>query len=422
MNKDIKEKAEYCLNCKTKPCSKNGCPLNNDIPGFIEKIIKNNFNEAYKILRKTTVMPSICGRICPHYKQCMGACIRGIKDTPVKIDELETTIGDWALENNKKNSSEYFIEKFNEDIGCENNRKKIAIIGGGPAGITSAVFLSRKGHNVTIFEKNSYLGGLLVHGIPEFRLPKDIVRKTIENLFIENNIHVKYNFKLDNQKQLKELEKIYDNIILAIGANKSVDLKVTGEQLNGVLGGNELLEYNLHPQYEEKTVLIIGGGNVAMDVARSVKRLGAKKVIVVYRRDRTQMPAEQKEIDDAIKDGVEFLFKHNITKIIGKEIVEKVELIRTKLIQNEGEKRLSPVNIENSNYEINADYVIKAIGSKTEDYVKKLGLELNEKGLIKTSNIGLTSNPKIYAIGDLAGHIKTVAWACKSGKDVTNYI
>lgn len=409
MDNKIKEMAEYCLNCKNKPCSQKGCPLNNDIPTFIGYIKEEKYEEAYKTLTKTTVLPAICGRICPHFKQCMGSCIRGIKGNPVNIGQLETCIGDIAIENG------YKIEKQNIQS------KKIAIIGGGPSGLTAAAFLAKKGNKVTIYEKYNYLGGLLMHGIPEFRLPRDTIKESI-NKILELGIEVKYDQELGRNLKLENLEKEYDNIILAFGANVSSKMGIEGENLKGVYGGNELLEYNNNPNYEGKTVIINGGGNVAMDTARTIKRLGANKVFVVYRRSREEMPAERKEIEDAIKDGVKFLFQHNIVKIIGKEKVEKIEVIKTELVKKEGEARLTPVNIENSNYEIEADFVIMAIGSKPSNFVKKLGLELDSKGKIKVNEQGQTSNKKIYAIGDLAGNISTVAWAAKSGRDVAEVI
>lgn len=405
----IKEKSEYCLNCKNKPCSKKGCPLNNDIPLFINAIKEGDYKKAYDILCETTVLPAICGRICPHYKQCMGSCIRGIKGKPVNIGDLEAFVGDIAIKEG------YEIEKTNK---CN---KKVAIIGGGPAGLTAAAFLAKEGNDVTIYEKYNYLGGLLIHGIPDFRLPKEIVKESIDKI-LKIGIKVEYNKEIGKNLDLIDLENNYDIIILACGANVSSKLKIEGEELNGVYGANELLEYNVHPDYTDKTVIVNGGGNVAMDAARTIKRLGAKKVIVVYRRAKEQMPAEEKEIQDAIDEEIEFLFQHNIVRIIGKSNVEKIEVIKTKLIKKEGETRLSPVDIENSNYEINADYVVTAIGAHPQEIINNLGLKTDRKGYIEVNEKWQTSNPKIYAIGDLAGNTATVAWAARSGRDVAEII
>lgn len=410
MNLEIKKEAEYCLHCKNKPCSNIGCPLNNNIPEFIEKIKEENYKGAADILYQTTVLPAICGRVCPHYKQCMGPCVRGIKGNPVNIGKLETFVGDWALENN------YQIKKENFE-----KQKRIAIIGGGPAGLTAAAFLAMKGHNVTIYEKYGNLGGLLIYGIPDFRLPKEVVQNQI-NLILNLGIDVKYNMQLGKNLYINDLEREYDNVILAFGANNSAKMNIDGEDLEGVFGGNELLEYNLHPDYKGKVVVVNGGGNVAMDTARIVKNLGAEKVIVTYRRSRDEMPAESKEIESAMNEGVEFLFQNNIVKIIGEKNVEKVELIKTKLIKKEGETRPSPVNIENSNYTIDADYVVMAIGSVPANEAKELGLECTKYGYIKVDEKGMTSNPKIYAIGDLANNKSTIAWAARSGRNVAKEI
>ena len=407
--KEIESKINMCLNCKMKPCSLKGCPLNNNIPDFISAIKEEKYEKAYEILTETTVLPSICGRICPHFKQCMGSCVRGIRGKPVEIGALEAFVGDMAIKNN------YKIKKQ------KLNHKKIAIIGGGPAGLTAAAFLAKNGNIVTIFEKYDYLGGLLIHGIPEFRLSKEIVKKSIDKI-LELGIEVKYNKELGKNLFLDELEKEYDNIILAFGANVSTKMKIEGENLYGVYGSNELLEFGKHPDYTGKTVIVNGGGNVAMDAARTIKRLGAKKVIVTYRRAREQMPAEQKEIEDAINEGIEFLFQHNIAKILGDEKVRGIEVVKTELVKKEGENRLSPVNIKDSNYEIKADYVVMAIGSKPSELVKNLPFEVDKRGYIKVNENGLTSNPKIYAIGDLAGNIATVAWAAKTGRDVAEII
>ena len=369
--------------------------------------------KAYKILSETTVLPGVCGRICPHEKQCQGSCVRGIKGNPVSIGELEAYTFD------KVHELGYHLEDCYEKN--EKKDKRVAVLGGGPAGLTCAAFLAKEGIQVTIYEKYDYLGGLLMFGIPDFRLPKEIVENTIQDI-LDLGIKVKYHQELGKDFTLKDIENEYDAIFLGIGANCSSKMGVEGEDLEGVYGGNELLEYNLHPDYKGKKVIVTGGGNVAMDCARTINRLGAKEVTVVYRRAEEQMPAEKKEIQDAKNEGVQFAFQNNIVKIMGNQKVEKVELIKTKLIQKEGDSRLSPVNIENSNYQVDVDYIVMALGSKPQEFVKDLGLELNKWGNIQVDEEYKTSNPKVYAGGDLAGMKGTVAWAAKSGKEAAKNI
>lgn len=412
--KSIEEMAEYCLNCKVKPCQK-GCPLENDIPEFIKNVKENNYEEAYRVLSKTTVLESICGRICPHMSQCRGKCIRGIKSIPVEIGNLEAFVGDMALKNN-------YLMDYKEKSVQPKNKKKIAIIGGGPAGLTCGAFLARKGFNVTIFEKKDKLGGLLRYGIPEFRLGKDVLDKTI-NKILDLGIKIELNKELGVNLFLDDLRKNFDAIFISIGANIPWKMGIEGEELKGVYGGNSLLEYNLHPEYKGKNVAVIGGGNVAMDCARTINKMGAKKVTVIYRRAEEQMPAERKEIEDAKSEGVEFLFQTNIVKILGNDCVENVECIKTELIQKEGETRLSPVNVEGSNFELNMDYVVMAIGSMPEEkIVNNLGLELDRKGYIKVDENHETSIKNVFAGGDVAGTKATVAWAARTGRNVAEYI
>ncbi len=411
---EIINKAKYCLNCKVKPCMQKGCPLNNDIPAFIEAVRNNDIKKAYEVISKTSVLPGVCGRICPHLKQCQGSCVRGIKGQPVSIGDIEAYVFDKAMEQKLK---------LNQIIKTIENKKgkKVAIIGGGPAGLTCAAFLAREGIEVTIYEKYNYLGGILVHGIPKFRLSKEIVKATV-NQILELGIKVKYNKTLEKDIKLQELKKEYDAIFISVGANNSSRLGAKGEELEGVYGGNELLEYQNHPDYKGKIVSVIGGGNVAMDCARTIIRKGAKKVQVIYRRAREQMPAEDKEIEEAIKEGVEFLFQNNIVEIKGNRKVEKLELIKTELREVRGETRLVPVNIEGSNYEIETDYIITALGSHPDSYIKELGLELNKWGSIQIDDKFQTSDKKVYSGGDVAGVKATVAWAAYSGREAAKSI
>lgn len=407
----IKEKVSYCLNCPVKPCSNKGCPLGNNIPEFIKAVKEEDYQKAYEILSETTVLEAVCGRICPHTKQCEGACVRGIKSNPVSIGEIEAFVGDISIKEN------YSFATVNK----EHKNKKIAIIGGGPSGITAAAFLLKKGYSVTIYEKYNYLGGLLIHGIPEFRLPKDIVKQTIQKI-IDLGLEVKYNQELGKNLFLEQLEEKYDAIFLAFGANITAKMGIKGEELKGVYAGNQLLEQQNHPNYSNKNVAVIGGGNVAIDCARTIKRLGAQAVKVIYRRSEEQMLAEVKEIQEAKNEGIEFEFQNNVVAILGQDKVEQIELIRTELVQKDGENRKVPVNVPNSNYIIDMDYVIMAIGSKPENFVQNLGLDIDNWGYIKINDKNMTSNPKIFAGGDIAGTKSTVAWAARSGRDAANSI
>ena len=261
------------------------------------------------------------------------------------------------------------------------------------------------------------LGGLLYHGIPEFRLDKKTLSKTIEKI-INLGVEIKTNCELSVNIQLQDLEKEYDAIFLGFGANISRKMNIDGETLNGVYGGNELLEKNLHPDYKNKKVAVIGGGNVAMDTARTIKKLGANEVTVIYRRSEKEMPAEVHEIEEAKNEKIEFLFQTNPVKIIRENKVEKIECVKMELKQKENETRLSPVEIPNSNFTIDLDYVVMAVGSKPESNIlEKLNLELTDRGHIKIDKNNQTSNPKIFAGGDLAGAKGTVAWASRSGRN-----
>ena len=406
--KKIEEIRSYCLNCKNSQCKIKGCPLDNCIPEFIHE---TDSKKAYEILCNTTVLPAICGRICPHEKQCEGSCIRGIKGEPVSIGAMEAYIGDLSIENNYELSIE--VDERAKD-------KRVAVIGSGPAGLTCAAFLARRGVKVTIYEKHDKLGGLLTHGIPEFRLPREVVEKTIEKI-LNLGVETKLNQELGRDFEIEDLAKKYDAVFVAIGANIPAKMNVEGEGLEGVYGGNYLLEYNKHPNYTGKKVAIIGGGNVAMDSARTIKKLGASEVYVIYRRAEEQMPAEKKEIADAKKEGIEFLFQTNIVKILGKEKVEKLECIKTELVKKEGENRLSPVNIEGSNFILNMDYVVMATGSKPENNIIEK-FERNEYGYIKIDENMQTSISKVFAGGDIVGQKATVAWASRSGRDAAEKI
>lgn len=413
MEKNILQKTKNCESCVIKPCQF-GCPFHNDITGFIKLMKEEKFHEAYDLLCKTTMLPALCGIICPHDKQCQGMCVKGVSYSPVQIGDLEAYVGKLAVENDWK-----ICAQTAPKIG-----KKVAIVGGGPSGLTCAGFLAKAGVDVTIFEKHSYLGGLLVHGIPEFRLDKNYVQKVIDKI-LELGVKAELNKELGKDFTLDELEKKYDAIFLGFGANISGKMWIEGENLAGVYGGNELLEHKIPLDYNGKTVIVSGGGNVAMDVSRTTKRLGAKRVIVVYRRSESEMPAEKKEIEEAKQEGVEFMFKTNMIKILGDGKVQKIECVKTELIQKPGETRLSPVNVEGSNFTVDADFVMMAVGSVPEEnVVKSLGVELDRKNYIVINENNQTSKAKVFAGGDLSTFRKTgtVAWAGRSGREAAESI
>ena len=390
-DKKIALLASKCVSCVTKPCQL-GCPLDNDITGFIQEIKNKNYDEAFNILSKTTVLMPVCGRICPHSKQCEGLCAMGVSYKSVSIGNLEAFVGDIALK-----------KKLLIDSPVDTS-KKVAVIGAGPSGLTCAAFLRRNGIGVTIYEKHDYLGGLLVHGIPDFRLPRKIVRDVTNNI-VNLGIEVKYNKCLGKDISLAELEKNYDAIYLAIGANEANDLNIPGEELLNVYGANELLEYKPKINYKKKTFVVIGGGNTAMDVARTIIRKGAN-VKVIYHRTLSLMPAEKREIRAARKEGVEFIFSTDVIKINGNKRVKSVQLKTNDKVTT-----------------MMCDYVIKAIGSHSE--IKRLKLEKNGNN-IKIDSEGRTNNPKVFAGGDVAGTKSTVSWAARAGRNaayaIINYL
>ena len=406
---EIKEKAEYCLNCKTKPCT-TGCPLQNNIPDFINCIKEEKYEKAFEILSGTTVFEPICGRICPHKSQCEGKCVRGIKGESVKIGDLETFVGDYAL------------KYINNNISQISN-KKIAVIGSGPAGLACSYYLSQNGYKVALYEKHSKLGGLLRYGIPDFRLDKVLLDNWLEKFILNKNIQVYTNMELGKNLNLDELKEKNDVVILAFGANVSNKMGIEGEENIFVLGGNELLEYGKMPDFQGKKVAIVGGGNVAMDASRTIKKKGAEKVIIVYRRAEEQMPAERKEIEDAKKEGIEFLFQTNIINILNEENKRRLECVKTKLLESENGERKYPVNIDGSNFMMNVDYVVMALGSgPNKELLENVKLNLNKWGYIDVDENYKTSDKKVYAIGDIIGTKKTVAWAAKTGFDCAKNI
>ncbi|MBR1416734.1 MAG: FAD-dependent oxidoreductase [Bacilli bacterium] len=401
---NVKELISNCESCVTKPCQV-GCPLNIDIPGFIDKIKEEKYEEAFLLLSEYTPLMSLCGRICPHQEQCEGSCVKKISYSPVEIGKLEAFVGDYAINNNLK-------------IDYPNNTKfNIAVVGGGPAGLSCAYFLRKNGYGVTIYEKHDYLGGLLAHGIPEFKLSRDIVKKVIDKI-LQLGIDVKYNQVLGKNILLDDLINNHDAVFIAIGSNESNIMNIPNENINGVYKGNELLENKLIIDYKDKDVVIIGGGNVAMNIASIAKKSGARNATIIYRRTEEDSPAAISEINSAKEDKATFLFERNVIKINGEDHVNSVDVVKTKSIN----KKDIPVNIEDSKETIKCDIVIIAIGSHPEKIVEKMDIEKTQSGKIKIDNDGHTSSEKIFAGGNVAGSKATVSWAAKSGRSAAKSI
>ena len=410
MNDNIKKLFSNCESCVTKPCQ-TGCPLNNDITEFIRNIKNDNIKGAYDALSKTTVLSPLCGRICPHTRQCQGKCVKGVSYEAVHIGELETFVGDTALKNN-----------WNMEVPKE-TKYNVAVVGAGPAGLTCAAFLRKNGIGVTIYEKHDYLGGLLMHGIPAFRLPKDIVKNVTDNI-VSLGIDVKYNMELCKNITLEDLTAKHDAVFIGIGANNANQMKIPGENLEGVYGGNNILEAGNTLDYEGKTIMISGAGNVAMDVSRSAIKKGAKDVYIVYRSSEDDITADKKEVEEAKEDGVKFLFLKTITEVVGSAKVEGIKVMDNEFKEVDGKKKPTPK--EGTEKIIPCDYVIMAIGSHPEDYVESINLDKNERGRILINKFGETSNEKVFSGGDIAGSNGTVAWAARAGRDaaysIINYL
>ena len=396
---EVKIAASKCETCVTKPCQI-GCPLNIDIPEFIENVKNNNYGEAFKVLCKSTVLPSACGKICPVDKQCQGSCAKKVSYDPVEIGKIESYVGDLAVENGWK------LPRKGK------KKERIAVIGSGPSGLTCAGFLAENGYQVTIYEKHEYLGGLLYHGIPKFRLNKELVSKVIKQI-LDLGIEVKTNVSLGKDISLKELEKEYDAVFLGLGANVSKMMGLSGEELNGVYGANELLENLVQVDYTSKRVVVIGGGGVSIDMARTAIKEGASEVGIIYRRSRSEMSAEMNDIRAAKKEGIKFLFQTNVIKVIGEDKVNGIECVKTTL-----DKEKKAINVVGSNFVIDTDVVIMAVGSRADsELLEILKLDVKENGYLMVNSNNQTSNLKIFAAGDLTGAKSTVAWACRNGRD-----
>ena len=414
------DEAKRCLNCKHKPCT-TGCPVQIDIPAFVAEVANGNFEEAYKIIIKSSSLPAVCGRVCPQENQCEGKCVRGIKGEPVAIGRLERFVADWHMKNVNESPKK-----------AESNGHKVAIIGSGPSGLTCAGDLVKKGYDVTVFEAFHVAGGVLVYGIPEFRLPKSIVQKEIDNLKalgvkIETNMVIGKILSIDELMQEYGFEYVY----IGTGAGLPRFMNIPGENLKGVYSANEFLtRINLMKAYKEnsstpvmraKKVAVVGGGNVAMDAARSALRLGAEEVYIVYRRSEEELPARAEEVEHAKEEGVVFKLLTNPLEILGNEdgFVTGIKCVEMELDEPDASGRRKPVIKENSEFVIDVDEVIMSIGTSPNPLIKSTteGLDTQKwGGIIADEKTGLTSRKNVYAGGDAVTGAATVILAMGAGK------
>ena len=403
--------AERCIQCKEPRCIE-GCPVSVDIKGFIQLLKEGKKQEAIEMIKKTNNLPGICGRVCPQEEQCEIACVLNKAKKPIKIGHLERYAADSEAkkEVKKKNS----------------NGKKVACIGSGPASLTCAADLALLGYDVTIFEALHKAGGVLNYGIPEFRLPKSIVEKEI-NFIKELGVKIEVNHVVGRTITIEELREQYDAIFIGSGAGTPFFMNIPGEGLNGVASSNEFLtrvnlmkafksEYDT-PLRKAKNVVVIGGGNVSMDSARSALRLGAK-VTIVYRRTETEMPARDEEIEHGKEEGINFQLLTQPVKILGKESVEAIECIKMELGEPDDSGRRRPVPVDNSNFQIGCDMVIIAIGQAVNPLIQKTteGLDTNKKGHFVVNNNMMTSLQGVFAGGDVISGAATVIKAMGDGK------
>ena len=414
------EEAQRCLHCKHKPCV-NGCPVNVPIPEFIEKVAEGDFDAAYEVITTENALPAICGRVCPQEDQCEGKCVRGIKGEPVGIGRMERFVADYHMA--KGNASDPVIKK---------NGIKVAVIGCGPSGITCAGELARKGYEVTVFEALHKPGGVLVYGIPEFRLPKALVAKEIENVEklgvkIENNVIVGRSITIDEL-----LEDGYKAVFIGSGAGLPKFLNIPGENLLGVYSANEFLtRVNLMKSFKfpetptpvkvGKKVAVVGAGNVAMDAARTAKRLGADEVYIVYRRSEAECPARLEEVHHAKEEGIIFKFLNNPAKILGDEkgYVTGIEVVEQELGEPDASGRRRPVPVEGSNYVIDVDSVIISVGTSPNPLLRATtpGLDTQNWGGIIVDEATMESSKEyVYAGGDAVTGAATVILAMGAGK------
>jgi len=413
------DEAKRCLNCKNPLC-RQGCPVSVRIPEFIAKVAEGDFDAAYEIITSTNSLPAVCGRVCPQEKQCESKCVRGIKGESVAIGRLERFVADYHMAKEEKD----------EIVVPENNGHKIAVVGSGPAGLTCAGDLRKMGYDVTVFEAFHKAGGVLVYGIPQFRLPKEIVAAEIE-LLEKMGVKIVTNAIVGKSMTVDELfEDGFEAVFIGSGAGLPQFLKIPGENLLGVYSANELLtRVNLMKAYKAEydtpiknfnKVAVVGAGNVAMDAARVAKRLGAENVYICYRRGRDELPARKEEVEHAEAEGIEFKLLNNPCAILGDEggHVTGIELIRQELGEPDEKGRRSPVAVEGSNWVLDVDAVIIAIGTSPNPLIRNTtgGLTFTRKGGIEADEGGVTSREGVFAGGDAVTGAATVILAMGAGK------
>ncbi len=412
------DEANRCLNCKNKPCV-GGCPVSIDIPGFIAKIREKDFEGAYKVISASSSLPAVCGRVCPQETQCESKCVRGIKGEPVAIGRLERFVADWHNAH-----SEAAPEK------PASNGHKCAVIGAGPSGLTCAGDLAKMGYKVTVFEALHLAGGVLVYGIPEFRLPKTIVQHEIENLK-SLGVDIETNVVIGKTIEIDELfEKGYEAVFIGSGAGLPRFMNIPGENLKGVYSANEFLtRVNLMKAYKpdsdtpvknSRSVAVVGGGNVAMDAARCAKRLGAENVYIVYRRGEEEMPARNEEIEHAKEEGIIFKTLTNPVEILGNEhkFVNGMKCVEMELGEPDESGRRRPVVKEGSEFILDVDCVIMSIGTSPNPLIRNTtkGLDTNKHGCFIADENGQTSREGVFAGGDAVTGAATVILAMGAGK------
>ena len=425
--------AMRCLDCKNMPCV-GACPVKIHIPEFISKIKDGDFEGAYQVITKTSSLPAVCGRVCPQETQCESKCVRGIKGESVGIGRLERFVADWH--------NTFGTEEL---ISPKSNGHKVAIVGSGPSGLTCAGDLAKKGYDVTIYEALHTAGGVLVYGIPEFRLPKKIVAKEVDTLR-KLGVKIETNVVIGKTLTIDELFDMgYEAVFIGSGAGLPKFMGIPGESLNGVYSANEFLtRSNLMKSYIENPetpimkggkVAVVGGGNVAMDAARTALRLGAEKVYIVYRRSMEELPARHEEVEHAIEEGIEFNLLCNPTEIIGYNnpddpkdpkngFVKGMRCIKMELGEPDEKGRRRPVTIPDSEFTIDVDTVIMSIGTSPNPLIKSTtdGLEVNRYGGIVVNEDGLTSRDAVYAGGDAVTGAATVISAMGAGKTAAKAI